>query len=191
MSLVSQYSGMTGDALHGIIHHESKDDVRKYLQRGISLSTFNIEGIEHMEDADRRQTIHQQFMITGEGIYNTSGRRLFLEPLIIDRGGYSLDLDSARKVDFVFSDAYVEDQTLIYELPAGYTLEYAPADLSFNSPMGDYQAAITMEGNKLTYHRSYQHKPARLPASRIGEVEDFFNKVYKADRVKVVLVKNE
>lgn len=43
----------------------------------------------------------------------------------------------------------------------------------------------------ITYFRSYEHYSGRFPPRAYNELVQFYESVYKADRNKVVLVKDE
>ncbi len=96
-----------------------------------------------------------------------------------------------RKHDIVFNIEYIDVDTVEIELPKGYEPESVPQPVSISSQFGKYSSTVKLIGNKLIYHRSIEQHSGRFPAKEYADLVKYSDAVYKADRSKVVLVKNE
>jgi hypothetical protein len=100
-------------------------------------------------------------------------------------------LAEKRKFDLVLDFEYKDVDTAIITIPAGYTPESIPANVKIDSKFGKYVSSIELTGNVITYYRSYEHFSGRFPPTAYNELVQFYESVYKADRNKVVMVKDE
>ena len=80
--------------------------------------------------------------------------------------------------------------TIIYQLPENMNPEFVPEDIHFKSAFGEYTATMEVEQGNLVYARRLQVRKGRFPASSFVDIKDFYQKVSKADRAKVVLAKS-
>ena len=88
-------------------------------------------------------------------------------------------------------DEMVERDSVILQLPAGYRPEFIPKPLDIQTPFGKYQVSINLKGEKLLYTRELIRNRGKFPASDYPQLVRFYEQVLKADRAKLVLVKEE
>jgi hypothetical protein len=119
-----------------------------------------------------------------------TGKRLFIVPNILSRGGMKLSSEE-RTVDFVFDYEFHNEDNEEIEIPEGYTIESAPEAIDIKTKYGSYSCSSKLVGNKIIFHRVREQFAGRFPATQQADIIKFFNDIYKADRAKIVLVKNE
>jgi hypothetical protein len=107
------------------------------------------------------------------------------------RSHRKLSADSARKYDLDLGFEYQDVDSVEIELPKGYDPEAMPQDVVVDSKFGKYNSSVKLKDNKLYYYRSIEKYSGRFPAKDYADLVKFYDAVYKADRSKVVLVKNE
>ena len=99
--------------------------------------------------------------------------------------------DAERKYDLQLGFEYIDIDTVEIELPKGYKTESMPKDVVVESKFGKYAASVKLKDDKLFYFRRIEHYSGRYPAKDYAELVTFYDAIYKADRNKLVLVKNE
>ena len=62
--------------------------------------------------------------------------------------------------------------------------------MNLKTPFGVYVSKTQVEGNKILYYRQFIHHDGRFPAASYAELVKFYEQVYKADRSRLVLVRN-
>lgn len=187
----SKYSALQQDDIHGMINHLSKDKVKEYLHEQLDFATYNINKFEYEEDKSTLPSVNEMLDITVTNYATVTGKRIFIVPNLMTRGGRRLSPDSTRKYDIQLGFEYKDIDTVEIELPAGYQGEALPKDVEIKSKFGKYNCSVKLKENKLFYFRSIESYSGRFPASDYDELVKFFDAIYKADRNKVVLVKNE
>ena len=100
-------------------------------------------------------------------------------------------MDEERKYDLVFNIDYRDVDSVEITLPEGFAPELIPQDVSISSKFGKYYCSVKLTGNKLLYFRKIERYAGRYPAQEYTDLVKFYEATYKADRNKVVLVKQE
>lgn len=187
----TRYGGQQQDKIHKLINHLSKDKVKEYLQDELDFATYDIKRFEYKENKSTLPTIDESLDISVSNYATITGKRLFINPNVMTRSYQKLSADTARKYDIQTGFEYMDIDTVEIELPKGYEAEVIPKDITVSSKFGHYKCAVKLEGNKLVYYRSVQRFSGRFPAKDYPDMVKFSEAVYKADRNRVVLVKNE
>ncbi len=185
------YSGMQQDDIHGMIHSLSKEKVKEYLREELNFATYDINTFDYLENRSSLPVINETLDITVSNYATITGKRLFIVPNVMTRTGGKLSTDTARKYDILLHFEYRDIDSVEISLPAGYTPESMPKDVTIKSRFGKYTASIKLKENKLFYYRTMEHYSGRFPAEQYEDLAEFTNAVYKADRTRVVLVKKD
>ncbi|HTD94000.1 MAG TPA: hypothetical protein VK644_09320, partial [Chitinophagaceae bacterium] len=96
-----------------------------------------------------------------------------------------------RKYDIQLNSAYTDIDSVQIDLPAGYSVELLPPVTTLSSPFGKYQASVIVKNNQLFYYRKKEQFAGYYPSTKYDEMVAYYEALYKADRSRVVLVKNE
>lgn len=185
------YSGMQQDDIHGRINALSKEKVKEHLQEQFDFSTYDVNGFNYKEQKNSLPSISESLDITVSNYATITGKRLFIIPNVMTRSGRKLSQDSARKFDIQLGFEYKDVDSVEIELPKGYEPEAIPKDVTISSQFGKYSSSVKLKDNKLFYYRSMEHNSGRYPAKEYADLVEFYGAIYKADRSKVVLVKNQ
>lgn len=191
MSTHTNYTGMQQDDIHGRINALSKEKMKEYLQEQLDFSTYDINSFDYKEQKNSLPAINETLDITVSNYATITGKRLFIVPNVMTRTWRKLNLDSTRKYDIELGFEYKDVDSVEIELPKGYEPEAMPKDVTINSQFGKYTSSVKLKDNKLYYYRSIEHNSGRFPAKQYKDLVEFYGAIYKADRNKVVLVKNE
>ncbi|HEX6334478.1 MAG TPA: DUF3857 and transglutaminase domain-containing protein [Flavisolibacter sp.] len=189
MTVHAVYQGNQQDQVNGMIEGMSKDKVKEYLEETIELSTFEINDFRYDQVKSVLPKVEEHLDILVRNYATITGRRLFIVPNILTKGGMQLTESPDRKVDFVFDYEFRNEDEQEITIPDGYEVEALPKDVSLDTKYGAYFSSVTVRGNKLVYKRIRSQLSGRFPASEQGDIIRFFQEIYKADRAKVVLVK--
>lgn len=184
------YGGLQQDSYHDLIHSLSKEKVKEYLHELLDFATYDINSFNYKENKSSLPTIEESLDIIATNYATITGKRLFIIPNIMTRANRKLTADTERKHDIDLSFEFNDIDSVQIELPDGYSAEAIPQDVSINGKFGRYKCSVRLEGKKLIYYRSYEHFSGRFPAKDYAELVNFYQAIYKADRNKVVLVKN-
>jgi transglutaminase-like putative cysteine protease len=187
----TRYAGMQQDELQWFLSRLSRDKVKERLHEQLDFATYDVNQFEYTEDKKSLPTIDETLDITASNYATITGKRLFIIPNVMTREYQKLSLDTSRKYDIVLGFEYRDVDSVEIELPKGYETEALPKDVSVASKFGRYNSSVKLSGNKLYYYRTMERFSGRFPAASYSDLVKFYETIYKADRNKVVLVKNE
>jgi transglutaminase-like putative cysteine protease len=189
INAVTIYSGLQQDHLHRKIHELSEEKQLEALRKGLDLSSYDITGYRCKELGTAIPAIEEQIQIKGHNYATVTGKRMFLLPDILSRGGMKLDAEEARKSEIKFDFAFRDVDTVNITLPPGYQLESLPAPVAVSGKFGNYSCIAVLKGNTLNYIRRREQHAGVFPATDFPELVKFYATIYKGDRNRLVLVK--
>jgi len=189
MKSQTSYGGIQQDHWTGMINHLSRDKVLEYLQEALSLSTYNVNDFSYEQTRASLPGLKENLDITLNSYATISGKRIFITPNILNREGRQPEMEEGRKVDYVFNNAWMDEDDCEIEVPEGYEVEAMPQPITIRTSFGSYSSSVTFKNNRIIYHREQVQQSGRFPASVQEELVKYFSDVYKADRTRVVLKK--
>jgi hypothetical protein len=191
MKVETIYRGTQQDRPGKLVSSYPKDDIENILQQNLQLASCHINAFKYEPFKFPIPELHEELDITANAYATMSGKRIFITPNILSRSTRKLNEDEIRTVDYVFYSAWRDEDKYEIEIPAGYSVEAAPQDVSIKTRFGTYKCSTKLHGNKIIYHRIVEQFSGRFPASDHGELAKFFGEIYKSDRIRMVLVKND
>jgi hypothetical protein len=187
----TSYGGLQQDLYHDLINSLSKDKVKEFLHEQLDFATYDIRSFNYRETKSSLPAVEESLDIEVRNYATITGKRLFIMPNIMTRSHRKLSADSTRKYEIVLGFEYNDVDSVEINLPAGYTTESVPKDVTISSKFGKYHSSVKYIGTVLYYYRNIEQYGGRFPAADYADLVSFYEAIYKADRSKVVLVKNE
>jgi transglutaminase-like putative cysteine protease len=189
MNVATNYKGLEQEEKSALINQLSKDKVKEYLQEDLELSTYEVNNFKYDQKKNILPEVDEQLDVVVNNYATITGKRIFIMPNILSRGGMKVSDEEERKVDFVLDYEFHNEDNYEIEIPEGYEPEAMPQDVSLKTKFGTYSCTTKLNGNTIIYHRVREQFSGRFPAKDQNELAKFFEGIYKADRSKVVLVK--
>ncbi len=187
----TRYGSMQQDGIHGLINGLSRDKVKEYLHEKMDFATYEINNFSYKEERSALPAIDESLEITVSNYATITGKRLFILPNIMTRDGKRLNPAESRKFDIELEAEYKDVDTVEIQLPKGYEAEAMPKDITIDSKFGKYSCSIKLKDDKIYYYRSIEQYSGSFPAKDYDELVKYMEAVYKADRNRIVFVRNE
>ncbi|RYY60240.1 MAG: DUF3857 domain-containing protein [Chitinophagaceae bacterium] len=185
----SDYLGLRQDDLHGMLSVLSRDKVQEFLQDKLDFATYQVKTFDYNEQRSRIPSVLEQLEFEVANYATITGKRLFINPNIMTRWYRKPSPDKSRQWPVRLGEAFLESDSVSITLPDGYAIESMPPELTIDNELLFYSTSTRLEGNVLQYRRVMKFHGGTLPAGKFGEIVTLFDKVYKADRGKLVLAK--
>ncbi len=167
----------------------SREDQKKRLNKNIQLSNFEINDFSFSQKKLRIPEAVRQLDLTVKKYASVSGKRMFIPLNYLNRVTFIPEELENRNTNIHISTPYHDIDTVIYQLPENYDIEYMPADISFTSDFGEYSMKVYQEENKIYYIRDRKKFKGVFPPEKYEELRSFYKKIVKSDAIKLVLVK--
>jgi hypothetical protein len=185
------YKGLEQDNVHGMINYLSKDKVKEYLQRQLDFPTYDLDKFEYKENKEIIPEVEEKLDLYVSNYASITGKRLFILPNVMNRSNTKLKTDEERKYDIVLHHEYKDIDSVEIEIPKGYEPESLPQPVTIETKFGKYYNTTKLKNNIIYYYRTMEQYSGSFPAKDYADLVKFYDAIYKADRNKVVLVKNE
>jgi len=187
----TQYRAQQMDELESIVNDLSKDKVMKILKSELDLPTYDVSKFEYREEKSAMPSIYETLDLVSPNYAQISGKRIFINPNIMNRSGRRLHTDENRKYDIVTTYEFEDVDSTEIKIPDGYQPEAIVPGTVVDSKFGRYTATVHVENNKIIYSRRLEKYSGRWPAAMYGDLVKFYEQLYKADNSRIVLVKKE
>jgi hypothetical protein len=187
----TKYVALQQDYLYGASTGSSKDNILQYLKQHLDLPSYDISDFNYLTIPGKLPAIYEQYKITANNYAAISGKRIFITPNILNRYQNRLEDYQQRTCDIVLQDEYKDVDSVEINIPNGYIAESIPDSVNLISKFGRYSSCTKVLTNGIIYYRAMERNSGRYPAAEAKELAGFLDKISKADRSKVVLVKND
>lgn len=191
-SLVSEdtYSCIAQDlpaALEGL-HDEER---RKYLYEILDINNFEITALDFVRHKGRFPSVVQHISLNLPKYASVNGKRFFL-PLCVMSSKLEVPVSNSEAPNFFRpnSRGLTEADSVVIELPKGLKLEALPQAVALETKFGTYQNTVSETDGKLFIKRKLVLNGVQQPKEAYAEFIGFLKAVNKADKAKIVLVKD-
>lgn len=190
-TVYTQYAAMQQEDKQQMLAQTTKEELKKSLNEDLDLSTYNILDFSYKQKGGTLPQIEERLDLVVDRYATISGKRLFIVPNLLNKAGSPYVAEPERKYDFFFDFSYRDVDSVVIELPEGYTMEAMPAPVSLKTEFGLFATSLKLEGNKLLYRREREQYSGRYKPEKAEAIAQFYAAMHKADNARVVLVKKE
>lgn len=182
-----KYSGLQSERVTGIIS-EGNEEQKKWVLKNTQISDFNIQSLDLVYDKKKIPEITQTMEIEIHKMASNSGKRLFIQPNVLNKLSKTPPKNENRQFDLYFENEYYDQDSVIFTLPENYHIEFAPDPINLDTPFGKYSNEIFVESDKMILVRKLELNKGTFDKSQYNEFRNFRKAIVKADKAKVVLV---
>jgi len=181
-------TGLQQETQHNLIHHLNNEERDKYLNSAINLPTYKVEKSSYQEHKGKIPAVDEYLQISSPNYASVSGKRIFIEPNLFNKES-KLPLESHRKYEIEIKESYRHVDTVDIKIPAGYAVESMPKEVNIQNKFGTYKITYQFKDNQIHLIREREVSTNTFPASDYSQLLSFNEDICKADRAKMVLVK--
>ena len=183
-------SGIKQEFANSLLHDATEEQRVKYLNKYLKLPTYTINNYDYKETKGRTPVIVETLDITASSYASISGKRMFIVPNLLNKQN-KLNNDKQRLFDIVYRTAFIDIDSIDIKIPSGYIIEMIPKNVDISNKFGKYKINYTFFNGNIKTYRYYEQNTNKFPPSDYPELLKFYDEMHKADRAKMVLVKQE
>jgi hypothetical protein len=187
--VTTRYSGEQYEERASVLHGLNNEEKQRWLQKQIAIPSTEIERFAFKEIKSRLPQLTETLFLSIRNVVSKSGNRIFITPNLFNRNEPISVPEKERKFSFEVPHNYFDEDSLLFELPSNYVVEYLPEPVQIKADYGSYTSTISSVGNTIIYRRLLVVKKGIFPPNLYKEYADFRKKLTKADKNQVVLVK--
>lgn len=182
----TQCSGLRYDLLENSLE-KSESELKKEFHKEAPFSGFTIDKID--VEADKSvPSIKRTISLEVENYASKTGKRLFLQPNLMNIFLKNFKGDDRRQSMFSLNVPYFDKDSIRYKIPKGYKIEHMPEGRVKESKYGNYEIQFLQEDGYLVFFRRFKRTKEKYPPEETQEFASFRNFVSGADKEKIVLV---
>lgn len=166
----------------------SQKELEEQFLKNSELPMSNLQKLEVEVSKDKPETT-VSYDIKVARYASKGGKRLFIP--INSIGAFDKlppKSKTERKHPYAVKYGYVEQDTIVLQLPVQAKVESMPKDVDLSSDYGSLQLTYKMEGKQLVCIRRLEVNALEVPADEYEEYRAFFKQVIKKDKAKLVAV---
>jgi hypothetical protein len=187
----THFTGQQEESVSRFIHIYTEEEKKKHLNEEINLPSYTIEKSDYKEVKGKIPFIDEYLKINASNYASITGKRLFIQPNLVNKSGNKLSTDKPRRFPIQFTYSFRDVDTISIAIPDGYTVESMPRDAELNSKWGKYNISFKVSGNTIFALRISEFYAGTYPSSEYLSFAKYMEDMYKSDRSKIVLVKKE
>jgi len=188
--IITRYQAEQQDDLYSTLKQASQDNIKQHVQSKFRIApSYGVAKFSHTTGMNSLPFIDESIHINARSYASVSGKRMFIAPNITAVSSIKISDAGSRKFDFNLGFAFVDIDTVKITIPAGYKPESTPSSVSVKMPLATYSSSVKIESGQILFTRYYKQTTGSIKAADIAVAAQFFDKIYKADRAKIVFVK--
>jgi hypothetical protein len=187
--ITTTYRGLqyeNGELNH--IINRQYDEQKKWLQKNIKIPAFDVVQFTMINNKKLIPSAVVNTELNLPRFATVSGKRVFLNPNLLNKSGYIPEKLETRKSKIVLRVAFTDLDTIQYHLPEGIYPEFLPETIKITARFGEYEASYTLDQGQLLYIRRLKMNKGEFPPESYKEFTDFYKSINKADNTKIVFM---
>ncbi|HVW95123.1 MAG TPA: DUF3857 domain-containing protein [Mucilaginibacter sp.] len=169
---------------------EPEKEQYKFVQKYYPINNMDIGSLKITRDKSFDPSTTETIKLKARDYATFTGDKYYFMLNPANRQTSSPRPVSNRQHDVSITRGYTEQDSIIFTIPAGYHLEKRPLNINLKKPFGSFIATMILQGNTLTFKRTFQLIGGLYNKDTYQDLVDFFQDVVDADQYNVVLVKN-
>ena len=174
-----------------VFETKSPDELDKIYKDNFSnINNLKLKkkGLANNKDS---QEFTEDIALEAEGYCNKSGGRVMFAVNAFNQSSTIPQKYRNRKMPFEISTGFYDQDEVTINLPAGFTMEAKPENITITDKFGEYKTEYTVVSpTQLLYKRSLQVNDGYYASTEYENYRLFREKIARNDNAKVVLVKN-
>lgn len=183
----SKCSGLQYENYSGLTD-EPYEETKKWIIGNSGLQDIEVVNFGFQSEGEEFPEITFTRNLSIRKLASRTGKRLIVPVNFINRLSYIPVRDRNRVNDIVRRSSYLDIDTVIYVLPARYTIEALPPVSSLQTKFGEYSTTCESKGDSVIFTRRLLMNKGTYPASLYEEFRQYFIDITNADNGKLVLV---
>jgi hypothetical protein len=184
--IITDYSGYQYDNISEILT-ESKKGQEKALYENLSITGMTISNFEYQINKDKIPQAKESITLSSQIFATKSGSRIFIPVNIFNQIRSIPSRVDNRKMPVSREFAFLDIDSVTFNLPAGYRTESIPHEKNFITEFGEYSSIITLKGDKVIYVRRFKINRGKWPKEQYAALVDFYTSIVSADKIKLVI----
>lgn len=182
--MTSIYSGHHYESATFRYAMQSEDEIKRSLYSGMRFNDLDISGVKYSERKTENPSAELECQLAIKNFSTSDAARIYFSPVISVQ-----DYFQEKPVHLKVVLASVSCDSIAYNVPQNYVIEYMPPDIDIENEFGRFVCKFKQEHEVLIFRRIFELNESDITAEKYNSFRAFINTIAKADREKIVLVR--
>jgi len=182
------YTGLQYDDMTQLIYAVDAEK-KKMITREIEIPSFSLLNYNITESRSKTPSILKSTEIDFSNYLKKMGDVALLPLNFMNKMTSIPDKVRNRKTPMSIRRAYMENDTVVYQLPRYFVISEVPQNMTINSKFGTYTRTVNQQKLLVTYTRHFELYKGEFTASEYAEFREFLESISAADEAVVSLTK--
>jgi hypothetical protein len=188
-SVQTTYSGMDQDYMQYTLNSFTKKEVLDQRREALGLSSCVLTDLRDSFRLSAVPVLEETMQLTADQYATLAGNRLLIVYSAFMKRLARLAEEPNRKNDFEIPLSQEESDSLVLQLPPGWTPEERLPSARFEAPFGSYGFTSHFENGVLTLVSNFRQYKGLYPPADYARLVRFFNLVYREAYRQLVFIK--
>jgi hypothetical protein len=177
----AHYTGLCYDEIMPIYYADNADKLKMVTQR-VELPSFTLNKFNYIENRSMTPSFDEHLDLTVTNYIRKLVGDVALLPLNFMNKLSSIPAKVRnRKTEMCIRRPYMENDTVIYQLPKEFEVTDLPAKSEISGKFGKYTATTSLQDGSISYIRHFELFKGVFPPEAYSEFRDFLEEISTAD----------
>jgi hypothetical protein len=148
------------------------------------FNDLDISGVKYSERKTENPSAELECQLAIKNFSTSDASRMYFNPVISVQ-----DYFQEKPVHLKVVLASVTSDSIVYNIPENYVVEYMPPDIDIENEFGRFVCKFEKEYQVLIFRRIFELNESDISAEKYSSFRTFINTIAKADREKIVLLR--
>ncbi|HEV2481533.1 MAG TPA: transglutaminase-like domain-containing protein [Puia sp.] len=188
-SLQTIYSGLDQDYVQYTLNNSTKKELLDERREALGLNNCVLGNLRDSSWQSTVPVLDEQMHLTADQYATLAGNRLLIVYSAFMKRLSRLSEEPGRKNGFELSLSQEESDSLVLQLPQGWTPEEQLPSARFSATFGSYSFTSRFENGLLTLVSDFRQYKGLYPPAEYARLVRFFNLVYREAYRQLVFIK--
>ncbi|MEI2750196.1 MAG: transglutaminase family protein [Ferruginibacter sp.] len=141
----TDYKAWQHEFYHAVMHELTREKMLEDMKERMDIPSFDINDFSYAEKKSSLPVVEESIDLTVHNFASKTGKRLFVNPNLMNRNNRSFDEQAKRKTNIKVMFGYTDSDSIVIDLPAGYKPESLPSAVNIESPFGKYSSTHNIQ----------------------------------------------
>ncbi|MET3980537.1 hypothetical protein ABIB62_003137 [Mucilaginibacter sp. UYP25] len=188
-NMVTIYKGTQYDNPESLVDETAKEQVKALQKMYPHISNLNVEKLDIKQDKKEMPVAMETIQLSARDFASADNGKLYFSLNPVNRSGSIRDVRNRTNPVYI-NRGYVDEDEIVYTLPAGYKPDMEPLNVSMSKAFGKFKMSTVFADGKLTFKRRVELIDGTYTKETYPDLVTFYQEIADTDNYNMVLVKS-
>nr|NQU94323.1 DUF3857 domain-containing protein [Bacteroidota bacterium] len=188
LDINTTYGGLFYDEMYPLLHLNA-EETEKLIRSKLNLANYELKNFSVYESIQSVPVIVEELKVNQNHVCTELKNRYIL-PLNVLKERVSVPVNThQRKSEIYIRRPFQKVDTVTFLIHEGFSIDFIPEDFTLQSPYGNFETSVEVNGQEITYIQSFSLKNGEYSKGEYEQFVNFFEEIHNNDDPKCILRK--